>query len=99
VVFTETDEPGFYRVRAARADGSIADRADASCVVDLDPGESDPARLPDDRRPDRAGGHAGAGAAPQRRLELWHLLGAAAIGLVLLESILTLRFRRNRARV
>ncbi|HXJ23659.1 MAG TPA: BatA domain-containing protein [Polyangia bacterium] len=98
VVFTETDEPGFYRVRAARADGSIADRADASFVVDVDPGESDPARLPEDRRPDRAGGRPGAGAAPQRRLELWHWLGAAAIALVLLESILTLRFRRNRIR-
>ena len=98
VVFTETDEPGFYRVRAARADGTIADRPDASFVVDLAPGESDPARLPDDRRPDRGGGRTGAGPAPQRRLELWHLLGAAAIGLVLLESLLTLRFRRGRAR-
>src|SRR6185503_4303858 len=49
VVFTETDEPGFYRVRAARADGTIAERPDASFVVDLDAGESDPARLPDER--------------------------------------------------
>lgn len=98
VVFTDTDEPGFYRVRADRADGTMADRPDASFVVDLAPGESDPARLPDDRRPDRSGGRAGAGPAPQRRLELWHLLGAAAIGLVLMESLLTLRFRRGRAR-
>ncbi len=98
VVFAETDEPGFYRVRAARADGAVAERPDASFVVDLDPGESDPARLPDERRPDRSGGRAGAGSAPQRRMELWHLLGAAAVGLVLLESLLTLRFRRGRAK-
>jgi hypothetical protein len=98
VVFTETDEPGFYQVRAARADGTIADRPDASFVVDLDPRESDPARLPDARRPDRKGGQPGAGPAPQRRMELWHLLGAAAIVLVLLESLLTVRFRRGRAR-
>ncbi len=98
VLFTETDEPGFYRVRAARADGSVRDRPDAAFVVNLDPRESDPARLPDDRRPDRAGPTATAGPPPRRRLELWHALGAVAIGLVLLESLLTLRFRRGRAR-
>ncbi|HVV17346.1 MAG TPA: BatA and WFA domain-containing protein [Polyangia bacterium] len=98
VVFTETDEPGFYRVRGARADGTIAERPDASFVVELDPGESDPARLPDQRRPDRSGGRAGSGPPPQRRMELWHLLGAVAIGLVLMESLLTLRFRRGRTR-
>jgi hypothetical protein len=98
VIFTETDEPGFYRVRGARPDGTIADRPDASFVVDLDAGESDPARLPDDRRPDRSGGRPGSGPAPQRRMELWHLLGAVAVGLVLMESLLTLRFRRGRPR-
>src|SRR6185312_12428852 len=67
VVFTDTDEPGFYRVRPARADGTIADRPDASFVVDLASGESDPARLPDDRRPDRTGGRTGAGQGPVGR--------------------------------
>jgi hypothetical protein len=98
VVFSETDEPGFYRVRAARGDGTISDRPDAAFVVNLDPRESDPARLPDDKRPDRAMAPALAGPTPSRRLELWHALGAAAIGLVLIESLLTLRFKRGRVK-
>jgi hypothetical protein len=98
VVFGETDEPGFYRVRAARGDGTLADRPDAAFVVNLDARESDPARLSDDKRPDRARPPALAGPAPRRRLELWHTLGAGAIGLVLIESLLTLRFRRGRVK-
>jgi len=96
VLFDETDEPGIYRVRAARADGTVDDRPDAAFAVTLDPSESDPARLADDKRPDRARAGGAAGPAPRRRLELWHMLGAAAIALVLLESLLTLRFRRGR---
>jgi hypothetical protein len=98
VVFTETDEPGLYRVRAARADGTASERPDAAFVVTLDASESDPARLPDDKRPDGAAAGAAAGPAPRRRLELWHALGAAAIVLVLLESLLTVRFRRGRVK-
>ncbi len=66
--------------------------------MNLDPRESDPARLADDKRPDRVTPSATAGVAPRRRLELWHALGAAAIALVLLESLLTLRFRRGRVK-
>jgi hypothetical protein len=98
VVFTETDEPGLYRVRAGRADGTASDRPDAAFVVTLDASESDPARLPDDKRPDGAGGGSAAGPPPRRRLELWHALGAAAIVLVLIESMLTVRFRRGRVK-
>jgi hypothetical protein len=98
VTFTETDEPGLYRVRAARTDGTVVDRAPESFVVNLDPAESDPARLPDDRRPDRGPASASAGAAPKRRLELWHGLGVAVIAFVLAESLLTLRLRRGRVK-
>lgn len=98
LTFAETDEPGFYRVRAARGDGTISERPDAAFVVNLDPRESDPARLPDDKRPDRATASAAGGPAPRRRLELWHALGVVAIALVLLESLLTLRFRRGRVK-
>jgi hypothetical protein len=96
VVFAETDEPGLYRVRASRTDGAVAERPDESFVVNLDPAESDPTRLADDRRPDRARHAAGAEAAPKRRLELWHMLAAAVLFLVLAESLLTVRFRRGR---
>jgi hypothetical protein len=95
VMFEEVDEPGFYRVRTARTDGSVSDRPDAAFVATLDARESDPARLPDDKRPDRAAPDHGAAPVARRRLELWHALGAAAIVLVLLESLLTLRFRRG----
>jgi hypothetical protein len=96
VTFEETDEPGLYRVRAARADGTVVERPDAAFAVTLDAGESDPARLADDKRPDRARARGAGGPPPRRRLELWHALGAAAIVLVLFESLLTLRFRRGR---
>jgi hypothetical protein len=36
VVFDETDEPGLYRVRGARADGTVDDRPDAVFAVTLD---------------------------------------------------------------
>jgi hypothetical protein len=98
LTFAETNEPGFYRVRAARGDGTISERPDAAFVVNLDARESDPARLADDKRPDRVRASATAGVAPRRRLELWHALGAAAIALVLFESLLTLRFRRGRVK-
>jgi hypothetical protein len=98
-VFTETDEPGLYRVRAARTDGAVGERPDAAFVVTLDNRESNPARLPDAARPDRTGAKAGNGPVPHRRLELWHALGAAVIALVLFESLLTLRFRRGTVRV
>ena len=99
MLFDETDEPGLYRVRAARADGTVDERPDAAFAVTLDA-----ERI----RPDAARGRqaprsrerraARAGRAPRRRLELWHALGAAAIALVLFESLLTLRFRRGRVK-
>jgi hypothetical protein len=98
VTFTETDEPGLYRVRASRTDGTVVERPSESFVVDLDPAESDPARLPDDRRPDRAPDGAATAAAPKRRLELWHALGVAVLLCVFGESLLTLRLRRGRVK-
>jgi hypothetical protein len=98
VLFAETDEPGLYRVRASRTDGSVVERTEASFVVNLDPAESNPARLADDKRPDRARREVADGAAPKRRLELWHALAAAVLVLVFAESLLTVRFRRGRVK-
>jgi hypothetical protein len=98
-IFRETDLPGSYRVRAFRTNGAWIDRPDETFVVNLDTRESDPAVLPAERRPDRSAARAGQdGRAPIRRMELWHVLGAALIGLLLIESVLTLRVRGNRAR-
>jgi hypothetical protein len=98
VTFAETDEPGLYRVRASQNDGTVVERATESFVVNLDATESDPARLPDDKRPDRDAAGAATGPAPRRRLELWHGLGVAVIACVLGESLLTLRRRRGRVK-
>jgi hypothetical protein len=98
VTFAETDEPGLYRVRASRADGAVVERASESFVVNIDPAESDPTPLPEDRRPDRAAGGGTEAAAPKRRLELWHMLSAAVLLAVLGESLLTLRRRRGRVK-
>jgi hypothetical protein len=96
VVFSETDEPGSYRVRATRIDGSAIDRPDESFVVNADVRESDPTRLAADKRPDQVRGGARGGTAPKRRLELWHALGVAVLLFAFFESALTLRFRRGR---
>ncbi|HET6284015.1 MAG TPA: BatA and WFA domain-containing protein [Polyangia bacterium] len=94
-VFTETDEPGGYRVRASRNDGALVDRPDDLFVVNIDMRESDLTPLPADRRPDRSRAAAAPGdAAPKRRMELWHALATVVLLLVLFESLLTLRFRR-----
>jgi hypothetical protein len=98
VRFRDADRPGTYRVRAFRTNGSWIDRPDETFVVNLDVRESDPAPLPPALRPDRTGATADADArAPARRLELWHLLGAALIAFLLVESALTLRLRANLA--
>jgi SAM-dependent methyltransferase len=94
VTFPDTDEPGIYRVSAAGADGSLAPRAADRFVVNLDTRESNPARLSPEKRPDRVQMAASGGAAPKRRVELWHALAAMLIVFVLAESILTLRWRR-----
>jgi len=98
VMFTETDQLGTYRVRALRGSGAWIERADEAFIVNLDVRESDPALLPDERRPDRgAGSGDGSGRPPLRRMELWHVLGAVLIGALLLESLLGARIRRDRA--
>jgi hypothetical protein len=96
VTFTGTDEPGLYRVRASHADGAVVERASETFVVNVDPAESDPTRLPDDKRPDRTSAGAGEAGVPKRRLELWHYLSAAVLLAVFAESLLTLRRRHGR---
>jgi hypothetical protein len=99
VTFHETDQIGTYRVRAFRSNGVWVDRPDEAFIVNLDMRESDPAVLAPEKRPDRrsASGPDG-GRPPLRRLELWHVLGAALVAALLLESLLTLRLRRDPGR-
>ncbi len=96
IIFTDTDQLGAYRVRTVGFNGAATPRSADGFVVNLDPRESDPARLPPDRRPDSGTKKALAtGQAPRRRVELWHGLAGLVIAVVLLESLLTLRWRRT----
>ncbi|MBN2574365.1 MAG: BatA domain-containing protein [Deltaproteobacteria bacterium] len=97
VAFTGTDQIGLYRVRGASADGVFVEQPSQDFAVNLDPRESDPARLAPERRPDRLAA-ARVGAKPSKhRVELWHALSAVLLFLVLAESLLTLRRRRASA--
>jgi hypothetical protein len=94
LAFTDTDQIGIYRVRMAGADGTFTTQSAQDFAVNLDPRESDLARLAADKRPDRiAMAKTGAKSVPHR-VELWHTLSAALIIILLAESLLSLRWRR-----
>jgi hypothetical protein len=95
VAFGETDEPGIYRVAAAGPDGALSQRPGDGFVVNVDVRESNPALLAPDKRPDRVLLAASGGQAPKHKVELWHALAGALIAFVLVESLLTLRWRRT----
>jgi hypothetical protein len=92
--FGETDTPGPYHVAVAGADGMLNIRSAEGFVVNVDAAESNPERLAPDRRPDRPAVAQPGRPLPKRRVELWHGLAALLIGFVLIESMLTLRWRR-----
>ena len=95
--FTGSDQIGVYRVRGAGADETFARLAAQDFAVNLDPRESDPVRLAPEKRPDRIAVRAGGAKPPKHRIELWHALSAALILLLLVESLLALRWRRAAA--
>jgi len=93
--FTETAEPGVYRVATASSDAPTtrpAARPDLTFTVGIDALDSDPRRVapdvlqrwqagatPDAKRPSTA---------PKHRIPLWHALGAALLLFLLAESLL-----------
>jgi hypothetical protein len=95
LAFAETDEPGLYRISVAGPDGALNPRPGEAFVVNIDPRESNPARLAPDKRPDRVQQAAAGGQAPKRKVELWHALAGIMILFVMFESILTIRWRRT----
>ncbi len=92
LTFTETDEPGTYRVRASSTDNTLARLPVEDFVVNLDPRESNPTRRNDSAV---AANAANDQPAPRYKMPLWHNLGAALILLVLAESVFSL-VRRKR---
>jgi hypothetical protein len=94
VLYGETDRLGTYHVRAVGADGAVTARPERDFVVNLDTRESNPARLDPSLRPDHIAAASPGARPPKHRVELWHTLAALMIGLLLCESLLTLRKRR-----
>ena len=87
--FDATDAPGIYRVAAAGRDGVMRPRRDATFAVNVDAAESDPTKVDGARLKQLAvGGGAKVAAAPRRRVELWHSLGALLLLLLLGEALL-----------
>jgi hypothetical protein len=95
IAFADTDEPGVYRVSAVGPDGALTPRPADGFVVNVDVRESNPARLPPEKRPDRVLLAASGGQPPKHKVELWHALAGLLLAFVLVESILTLRWRRS----
>ncbi len=91
--FSDTEEPGVYRVSVAAADGVMRPRPEATFVVTLDAAESDPAPISSARLATLKAGAGGPkdAQAPRRRVELWHSLGAALLLLLLGEALLLRR--------
>jgi hypothetical protein len=97
VQYDGTDQIGLYRVRIAGSDGTFVAQTGQDFAVNLDPRESDPARLAPDKRPDRIAVSTAGAKPPKHRVELWHALSAILISLILVESVLSVRWRRPRA--
>ena len=94
LTFTDTIEPGFYRVAAAGDSGVLRPRPAEFFVVNIEPSEADlqpppPSRLVALQRTlsDSGAGTEGSGA-PKRQVELWHYLGALLLGLLIGEALL-----------
>lgn len=88
--FSDTEEPGLYRVAAAGEGSVLRPRPVEFFAVNVDPVESDlrraaAARIEGLSRPVQRGGEH---SVPLRRVELWHLLGALLLLLLLGEALL-----------
>ena len=91
--FTESREPGFYRVATSGDTGVLKARPSEHFVVNIDPIESDLQLAPASRlaalqRPLIQNETSPSGKNPRRRVELWHALGWVLILLLLGESLL-----------
>ncbi|MBI4512080.1 MAG: BatA domain-containing protein [Deltaproteobacteria bacterium] len=93
VAFTDTSEPGVYRVATASAEGGLRQRQHMSFAVNLDPRGSDTRRVAADRIPVSAGsGNSGKSAgetAAAKKIELWHGLAASLLLFLFSEAVLT----------
>ena len=92
--------PAFIAFAPRAATGPSAERPDAAFVVNLDPGESDPARLADEQAPRSRHrvGRAGVAPRPARHRAVARASAPPPSPWCCMESLLTLRFRRGRVK-
>jgi len=93
VLYSETDRLGTYHLRAVDSDGTVKARPSKTSWSTWTPA-SPTRRLDPSQRPDRIAVASPGAKPPKHRVELWHSLAAIMIGLLLFESVLTLRRRR-----
>ncbi len=91
LAFTDTDEPGVYKVAAGGAGGVPRPRPQVAFAVNVDGSESDPARIEPARLAELSHARPGDAQPRRRRIELWHAMGAALLGLLLIEGLLATR--------
>jgi hypothetical protein len=94
VTFEATGEPGLYVVKAAGPDNRLMDRPEQNFAVNADVRESDPAVLDPSQRPDRRSARNEEGA-PLSKVPLWHGIAMLIVGLLLIESLLSIHRRRR----
>ncbi|HEY0195386.1 MAG TPA: hypothetical protein VGC42_29930, partial [Kofleriaceae bacterium] len=91
VRYGRTDRPGVYRVIGTDQTGSTHDRDELAFVVNVDAHGSDLTAAPAQALPPSGTGTGEAPADSERRIELWHALGAAVLLLLLAEGLLIQR--------
>lgn len=91
VRFNDTERPGFYRVWATDQSGESRRRPESEFAVNLDPRGSDLTPVAPERLPAGDGDRVRAPVAHERRVELWHVIAAGLLLLLVVESLLVLR--------
>jgi hypothetical protein len=91
VRFTGTDTPGIYRVFGTDKSGATHDRDELAFAVNLDPRGSDMTIVAATKLPVSGAGKGSEPASTEHRVELWHVIAAVLLLLLLIESILLQR--------
>src|SRR5262249_4059233 len=89
--YGDTAETGIYHIAVAGIDGALVPRPALDFAINLDPKESDLAKV----RAGTANGEAPPAVAgtetPTRRIELWHAVAAALLAFLVVEGLITRR--------
>ena len=91
LAYADTGEPGIYHVKLAGPDGDLTARPALDFAINLDPKESDLAKVHAAHADDGSTVATATGDAPTRRIELWHAVAAALLAFLVVEGLITRR--------